>query len=217
MKKLTITFAALAMLTAAAFAQSESCPDKDCQGTCPFAAATDQLPKMTFKVGDESTCCSASAEALAKEHGADILFVVAENDYSDKNEAMAALAGVTEEFVSKFTTPSTCSVSGTTKLAGHTMKCAESAGKLAEEMKSAMDQVQLVYKVGDESCECPNKAKSLAEEKGETMQFVVGEESTCCSVDARVKLAHAKFRAALEAFARANAPSEETKTAQADL
>lgn len=216
MKKFAMTFAALAVLATAAFAQSESCADAECEGTCPFASATEQLPTMTFKVGDESTCCSASAEALAKEHGADMMFVVAKKDYSDKNEAMVALADVTEEFVNNFTTPSTCSVSGTTSLAGHNMQCSETAGKMAEQMKSAMDQVRLAYKVGDESCHCPTTAKSLAEEKGEEMQFVVGEESTCCSVDARIKVAHAKFRAAMDAFAQANAPTEGTEEAKTE-
>ena len=216
MKKIAMTFAAVAVLAVAAFAQTESSQDETCDGVCPIAAAMEQLPKMTFKVGEESTCCSASAEALAKEHDAPILFVVATQDYTDKGEAMAALADETEEFVNNFTTPSECVVSGTTTLAGRKMHCSESAGNLAESMKLAMEEIQVAYKVGDESCSCPTQAKSLADESGEKMQFVVGEESTCCSIDARIKVAHARYRAALAAMAQADAPIEDTEEAGAE-
>ena len=213
MQKFFLTLVAVAFLATAAFAQTaseEEC-EATCEGTCPVAAAMEQLPKMTYKVGEESTCCSASAKALATEQDAAVLFVVAEKEYTDEVEAMSALADVTEEFVDDFTNVSTCEFSGTTSLAGEKMHCSESAGKIAEAMKSAMDEVQVSFVVGDESCACPNKAKALADESGEKMQFVIGEESTCCSIDARIKVAHAKYRAALEAFVQANAPSEETE------
>jgi hypothetical protein len=209
MKNFVMLIAAVALLAATACAQTEVCESgEDCDAKCSIATNLDQLPTMTYKVGDETTCCSASANALAKENDAEVLFLVADKEYGDMAEAMTALADVTEEYVDTFTTPTTCSVSGTTTLAGHQMNCSESAGKLAENMKSAMENVQLAYTIGDESCDCPNQAKMIAEEKGEKMLFVVGDESTCCPVDARIKVAHAKFRAALDVFAKANQPSD---------
>ena len=67
-----------------------------CKGECPISAAMASLPKMSYKVGDESTCCSHSAEALAEKHSAPIHFVVAETSYTDKSEAMTALVEKTE-------------------------------------------------------------------------------------------------------------------------
>ncbi len=92
------------------------------------------------------------------------------------------------------------------------MPCGESAKATAKLMNEAMEQVQLVYKVGDETCHCPMEAKVLADKSGAKTEYLVGDESTCCSIDARVKMAHAKFRAAVEAFAKAQVQQEETKT-----
>ncbi len=73
------------------------------EGSCPVSEAMTQLPKMTYKVGDESTCCSDSAEALAKKNEEEIIFVVADKEYADRTEAMTALADATEEYVDSFT------------------------------------------------------------------------------------------------------------------
>ena len=209
MQKFVLTLIAVALLATTAIAQTS---EGECSGVCPVAAAMDQLPKMTYRIGDEEACCSASAAALAKEHDAPIRFVVAEKEYNEEGEAMTALADVTEEYVDGFVKLSKCEVSGSMSLAGKKMHCEVSAGKLAETMKEAMNEIQVSYVVGDEYCACPSTAKAMAEKSGEKMQYVIGEESTCCSVDARIKLAHAKYRAAVEAMAAAEAPSEEVET-----
>ena len=213
MKRYLLALSMLAMLAVCnvTFADEECCSEGKCDGTCSVAAAMEQMPKMTYKVGEESTCCSASAEKLAEESGSPILFVVEDKEYTDKMEAMTSLADASEKFVSSYVTPHTCDVSGTTTLAGQKMPCGESAKAMAKVMKEAMDHVQLVYKVGDESCHCPVEAKQLAEKSGAKTEYVVNGESTCCSVDARVKMAQAKFKAALQALASAQQSAEETK------
>lgn len=186
------------------------CKEGKCEG-CSVAEAMAQLPQMTYMVGEESTCCSASAEKMAKDMGKPIHFVVGDHQFADMTEAMTQLADDTEKFVNDFATPHTCNVSGTTTLAGHKMACGESAKAVAQAMHDAMEHVQMVYKVGDETCNCPMEAKSLAEKSGAKTEYLVGDDSTSCPIDARVKMAQAKFKAAVEAFAKAQAPQEETK------
>ncbi len=181
--------------------------DETC--VCTLSDGMEKLPQVSYQVGKESACCEQSAEALAKKSGEPIQFVVADKTYDDKSEAMVALADETESFVNKFATPSTCKVSGKTSIAGQSISCSEKAAAVAKVIDEAMKSVSLAYQVGDEKCSCPNQAKSLAKEKGEPTKFVVGEECTGCPIDARIKLARAKYKAALEALAHMN--KEETK------
>ncbi len=213
MRQYLLGLAMLAVLATVnvSFADEECCDEGKCTGTCSVAAAMEQMPKMTYKVGEESTCCSASAEKLAEETDNPVLFVVEEKEYTDKMEAMTSLADASEKFVNNFVTPHTCDVSHTTTLAGKKMPCSDSAKAMAKLMKDAMSEVSMVYKVGDESCHCPVEAKQLAEKSGAKTEFVVDGESTCCSVDARVKMAQAKFKAAVQALVGAHQETEETK------
>ena len=203
-KALTLAVVVGLAFTGMAFAQEadKECTGDaaECSGVCPVAAGMEKLPKMTYLIGEESTCCSKSAEKLAEESGDDIMFVVAKKKYDNQVDAMTALAEVTEKFVNDFATPSTCQVSGTTSVAGQRLHCSEKAANVAKAIEDAMHEVSLSYKVGDEECHCPTQAATLAKESGEKQLFVVGENTTCCPVDARIKLAHAKYRAALQAL-----------------
>ena len=231
MKKLLSIFALglmLAVLNTQAMAHCGECGEEgeahakcdagscesDC--ACPIGKAMAALPKMTFKVGDQETCCSASADALAKEHNAPIHYVVAKKDFESKNDAMVELAAVTTKFVEDFATPHTCEVSGKTSVCGSSMSCSVSAGKMADLAKEAMKTVSMKFKVGEEECSCPTKAAELAKTSGAKQEYIIGEVATCCSVDAKIKLAHAKYRAAVEALAKAAekaAPAKEAAQA----
>lgn len=169
-----------------------------CEGGCPITTAMENLPQLTFMVGEEKACCSASAASLAKKHNLPMMFVVADKQFDNEGDAMVALADATEAYVNELTQPHTCKVSGKTSLAGADIGCSDKASKIAAEMKEAMDTIAISYKVGDKTCHCPNEAKTLADKSGAKTEFVVGEESTCCSVDARIKLARAKLKAAME-------------------
>ncbi len=179
---------------------------------CPVSKAMAALPKMTFKVGDTETCCDKAAADLVAENGGHIHYVVAKKEFDDKGEAMVALADVTEEFVDAFATPKTCSRSGKTTVCGTSLGCEKTAAKMAEKAKAAMQTVSLEFQVGEEKCSCPNAAAALAKKSGEAKQFVVGEETTCCEVDARIKLARAKYAAAVKALQA----SASTKTKVSD-
>ena len=220
MQKLIISFAVLAMTVAlqAEEAQVKSVTSKakaECTkecAACPIEAAMAKLPKMTYLVGKESTCCADAAAKLAKEHKADIHFVVAEKTFDAKGEAMAALTTATEKFVADFTTTKECKVSGKFTVAGKELCCNVMAGQRLTVAKKAMEKVQMAYLVGDEKCECPNAAAALAKKTGKDKLFVVAGEKTCCDVTARLKLAQAKYKAAVEALAKADAPKTAEKS-----
>lgn len=209
--KLMVMLAVVAAFTSVSWADCGKCgPDQaECSSTCCEEALA-KFPKMTYRIAEHETCCSESAAKLAEDHeGETVKFVVAEKVYEDQGEAMTALADVAEKFVADFSSPHTCEVSGTTTVAGQSMKCSASAGKMAETIKEAMHGVQMAYKVGDETCSCPNQAESLAKESGDDKHYVVNDEETCCAIDARIKLAAAKYKAALVALASMQAPETE--------
>ena len=60
------------------------------------------------------------------------------------------------------------------------------------------------YVVGDKECGCPNMAKQLAQDTGKMTEYVVAGERTCCDVTARLNLARAKYKAAVEVLVKAD-------------
>lgn len=188
------------------------CEAGECAAGCPIQAAMDALPKFTYQVGTEKTCCSEAAAKLAKEHDAPIHFVLSDKKFETKSVALVALAEATEKYVAAFATPKTCSVSGKTTVAGKELCCDVMAGQRAKLAKDAMAKVNMTYLVGKQACNCPNEAASLAKTSGDEQLFVVGKEKTCCSTTARLTLARAKYRAAVEALAKADAPADTDKS-----
>lgn len=200
-----------------AVAKSESCSGATCSSdescsSCPVSIAMNKLPKMTYKIGDKETCCSESAAALAKEHSKPIHFVVAEKTYEDKTQAYTALVESTENFVNEFVTPSKCEKSGKTSIAGKSCNCPVEAGQRAEMVKKAVMDVKMSYVVGEETCNCPNKAKALAAKSETETKFVVAGEEVCCPLEARMKLAKAKYAAAVKALASTEKKTETKAT-----
>ncbi len=209
--KLIAALAVAAMMSSTMWADDTECSDAKCASSCCEESLA-KFPKMTYRVAEHETCCSDAAAKLVTDHdGETMKFVVAEKVYEDKAEAMTALAEVAEQFVNEFASPHTCEVSGTTTVAGQSMKCSKTAGMMAEKIQDAMKTVAMTYKVGDESCSCPTKAAALAKEAGTHEHYVIGGEETCCNIDARVKLAKAKYVAALQALAQVEAPATETE------
>ena len=175
---------------------------------CPISAAMKNLPQLTFAVGEETTHCAKTAAKLAEKHSTDIVYLVGKEKFDDAGKAKLALVNATEEFVENFANPKTCQISGTTSVAGQKLECTKTAAKLAGLMSDAMKTVKISYAVGDETCDCPHAAASLAEKSGEAKLFVVGKEKTKCEITARLNLARAKYKAMVEALAKAEQESK---------
>ena len=193
--------------------EAKCCASKEeCNGECPMSKAMAKLPAMSYQVGTEKTCCSASAEALAKENNETVMFVVSDKTYEDKTEAMTALVEETEAMVNEFITPCKCETSGTTTVAGESCSCPVQGEKNVELVKKAVESVHVSYKVGDEECNCPMKAKEMAAESHSEMKYVIDGEETSCGMTARLETARAKYKAAVEAMATASKSEETSET-----
>jgi hypothetical protein len=96
-------------------------------------------------------------------------------------------------------------MSGQLTLAGQAQGCENTAAHAAKLMQQAMAKVRFTYLVGEKACHCPVEAESLAKESGKKRLFVVGEEKTHCEMTARLNLARAKYKAAIEAMVQAQA------------
>lgn len=216
----------VASLVGSAFAESpavaEKKCDKECQlakseckdgecSECPVSKAIAALPKITFAVGEERTCCNEAAKELAKKHDKDIQFVVAEKTYCCQDEAKVALVAATNKFVADFAKPHVCEASGTTTVAGKQLSCSVAATETAKIVNAAMSEVEMAYLVGEKECHCPNEAKALAEKSGEPTVFVVAKEKTQCKVTAELELARQKYIAAVKALAAAEAANQKTE------
>jgi hypothetical protein len=176
---------------------------------CPVSTALDRLPKLTYKVGDETTCCSETAAKLAAEKDVAIQFVVADKTFECENEANLALVEATEKFVAAFATPCKCEASGHVAVAGKEVCCDAAAAEVAKLAKKAMDDVKLTYLVGEESVCCPDAAKTLAANTGKPVILCVGTDKTPCEITARLNLARAKYLAAVQALAAHEQQAEE--------
>jgi len=182
-----------------------------CSG-CPIDAAMAKLPKMSYEVAGEATCCSASAASLAESKSAPVEYVVGTDKFETKQAAYTSLVEQTEAMVDEFVTPCKCEVSGTTTIAGEKCSCPVKAGETAELVRKSIEGVTLAYAVGDEVCNCPTKAAEMAKEGGVEKMYVVNGEKTSCEMTARLNLARAKYKAAVTAVVAQNKPVASTET-----
>jgi hypothetical protein len=181
---------------------------------CPIEAAMAKLPKMTYTVGDKTICCSKTAAKLAEESSAKIHYVVGKKTFDDKQKAFITLVKTTEEFVDGFAAPHKCSVTGSTTVAGTKCHCPVEAEKRAKVVRAAMAKVQMTYLVGEESCNCPVEAKKLAKDSGSATLYVVNSEKTGCEYTARLNLARAKYKAAVQAAEKLATSSDAPASSQ---
>lgn len=179
---------------------------------CPIAKAMGKLPKMAYKVGDQEVCCPSAAAKLAKDQDAAVTYLVGKESFDNQGAATVALAKVTEKFVKDFATPCKCEASGNVTVAGKELCCDVAAGATAKLVGDAMKQVEMTYLVGDKECHCPTQAETLAKESGAKTLFVVAGEKTPCSATARLNLARAKYKAAVEAITKAEKKAEPAKS-----
>lgn len=193
---------------------AEACSATQCDTSkgCPIAAAMERLPKLTYAVGEKKTCCPKEAAKLVKESGGHIHYCVADKEFDSESDAQVALIEATEKFVAASTKPHTCPKSGQLTLAGRVQTCEKTAAHTAESMQQAMAKVKLTYLVGDKECSCPVEAGRLAKESGKEKLFVVGEEKTCCEKTARLNLARARYKAAIEAMVQAQAAAAKSES-----
>ncbi len=183
-----------------------------CDGEeCPIVAkAMESLPKMVFRVGSEETCCHMTATRMAHESHEKMVYLVGKKKFNHSEDAFESLVKQTEAYVKKFVSPKVCEESGATTLAGETCNCPVTASKMTDSVVAATKDIKLSYCVGEKSFEKLNDAKRFARKSHLRGQFVVGDEKFENEMEARLALAHKKFRSAVTAVQTVK--SEQTKT-----
>jgi len=222
MKQMILAIGLVALLFAnSAFAQEKcegKCPattatsiasddDKAGTGQCPIEAAMEKLPAIAYKVGDEAACCANSAAAMAKKSGKPVHYVVVDKTFDNEQAAFTSLVEQTEKFVADFTTPAKCEVSGKVSIGGKSCDCPIKAEETTNLVKSAVEHVAMTYAVGKETCNCPVQAKEMALKSKEKVVYIVNGEKTECEMTARLNLARAKYKAAVDALVKMEQPT----------
>lgn len=220
MKKFSISLLsglAVASLSVAFAEEAAKKCDEECKiaaakeecGACPVAKAMDALPKISYIIAGEASTCCKSATAAA-EAGKEVKYVVAGKEHCCPTAAKDAQLEATEKFVASFASTHAYDASGKTFVGNKGYECSQHATTIAAAAKKAMDGVKTVHFVGDKEFCCPTAAGEAAEKDGAKVTYVVAEEKTQCAKTNRMNLAIAKYKAAVQAIAKAEAPAEET-------
>ena len=197
------------ILVSSSFAQDSKAEKSDsakpavCEGQCPVATGLKALPQMHYKVnGKLIDGCIKCATAASKESGKPIMYVVGKKEFEAEGKAKMELLSATEKMVKAFATPHKCEVSQTTTIGGKKCSCPVEAAERTKLVSTAISKVKMNFKVGDQTCDCPVKATELAKTSGHAKEFVVGKTCTACETTAKLELARAQYKAALEAVAK---------------
>ncbi len=149
----------------------------------------DGMATVRFAVGSETMSCPVSAEAAAKEKNTKVTYRVASMSFENKDEAEKAAKAATEAAEA---------VSMKMVVDGKEVKCdkAGEKGCCAKGEKTA-------------GATCHKDAKDAkTAEKGQPSEFIVGDYTTKCPVDARVHLAQARIEAALKALEKSGGKAD---------
>ena len=178
----------------------------DC-ASCPLTAAMDALPKISYIIAGEASTCANSATAAA-DAGKEVKYVVAGKELCCPTAAKTAHLEAVETFVASFASTHACEASGKTFVGNKGYDCSEHATAMASVAKTAMEGVKTTHLVGDKEFCCPTAAGEEAEKASAKVTYVVADQKTECATTNRMNLAVAKYKAAVLAIAKAEAPAE---------
>jgi hypothetical protein len=99
------------------------------------------------------------------------------------------------------------------RLAAYDFKTEEAATKAAAAAQEAAHKVKMGMKVGDKDYCCSTMAGDAAKASGKPVEYVVGEKTSCCKIEAAVNVARAKLDAAIQALDEAYTNASKVATA----
>jgi len=207
------------------------CP---CQGAktaskdsgCPIAkrvhAVRASMPAMRYRVGEEVIGCSKRAAFMAEKADKPMQYLVGEETFAGKTEAVVRLAALLEEEAESLqsvqfvvngethhcpkTARTVAEKSRTTvayRVGGFDFASKEEAEKALASIHEALGNVSLAYDVGGKSYHCGQTAAAKSEETGKKITYVIGDEETSYEKSAKLKLAETKVRTIVETAAAA--------------
>lgn len=169
-----------AATTKVAYAEGETC-SKPCDGSAKASTTSlvSYMPKMSYRVSGEDTCCPKTAETMAKEHNGSVNYVVNNVAYDTKPEAIEAHAAQLKAYMMDL-------VRIQYAVDGECVPCPTAA----KEKAASCESKKMQYRVGPASFDCAEKAIAASvmaynAAKKVSMQYAVGEDTTTCSVGAK--------------------------------
>ena len=220
-----LTGAAITTVAADATDECASACETACDGESASGISfVSYMPKMTYKVGDESMTCSKMAGAMASEHNTHMHYVVAGNEFDDQAEAMMAhgkqLEGMMMDLVriqyavsdecvacpveAKALAASCESKTLQYKVGPATFDNAEDAIAASIMAFNAAKSVNVEYAVGEEVTTCSKSAGMMADKAGCSVEYVVKGQRTHCDKAAGYMKTLVKVESALKALAAAS-------------
>ena len=208
-------------------AKTKPCPltgmpieEKDCPIGKKVEAVLASLPSMKYRIGDETTCCSHAAGAMAKTAGKPIQYVVGKDSFEKEGDAMVKLTSLFEAEVDSMKTmqfaaggkcyrcPMTAKDMAKKskdkvvyRVGGVDFKDKETAEKAVKLVSDKLTDVKMAYKVGEKSFCCDKMAGAEVKQSGKKMLFVVDGEETDCPTAAKFNMARAQIRKIVETAA----------------
>ncbi len=193
-------------------ASSEGCPKSK-----KISAVLASMPTMKYRVNGDVLGCSKRAEAIAKETGKPIEYVVGEEVLSGWGEANARLIALLEketetlqsmQFVAggkchrcPVTAKDVAKKAGSTvayRVGGVDFEKKEDAEKALVSIREGLASIRMEYKVDGKTYGCSKTAGAKCKKNGKKMSYVIGDEETDCEKTAQLMLTEAKVRKIVE-------------------
>jgi enamine deaminase RidA (YjgF/YER057c/UK114 family) len=178
------------------------------------------LPSVKYRVGDQTVACGESAKKMAADAGKPIQYVVGDQVFENRHDAMARLAGLLEAEAEamqsvQYSVGGECSRCPMTaksmadkankpiryRVAGVDFADKDMAEKAVQLVKDAAAGVKLSYKVGEKSFCCDKMAGAEAKKVSAPVHYVVGESEVADDAEAQVVLVNERIRTMVEAAA----------------
>jgi len=131
------------------------------------------------------------------------MYVVAGEKTSCDKTAQTAHLKAVETFVASFASANTCEVSGKSFVGNKDYSCNVHAKSVAAIAKKAMDAVKVSHIVAGKEYSCSVAAGEAAKAANSKLTYVVAGEKTECAATSRMNVALAKYKAAVQAIAKA--------------
>lgn len=193
---------------------------KSDDGGCPIGkkinAMLTSMPSMKYRVGDEVTGCSKSAEAMATKGGT-LQYVVGDENFASKGEAMVKLTALIEAEVVKmqtvqFVAGGKCHACPMTakniakankakiayRVGGVDFESKDTASAVLVSIKKATSDMSLAYKVDGKTYKCSKTAGAKCKASKAKLTYLIGDEETGCETTAKLKNAERKYRKIVE-------------------
>ena len=151
-----------------------------------------------------------TATRMAHEEHEKIVYLVGKKRYHESRDAFEALVKQTEMYVKRFVKPTVCKESGATSVAGQTCDCDESTSKYVSTVSDAIQDMKLTYKVGEKEFDKYHDAKRYAKKTHSKGVYVVDGEKYKDEFEARLALAHQRYKAAVQAIHASKLVANET-------